>query len=130
MTLSSDLDLRSLEKLSQQLMDNGMKYRTSSNTPGEETKQCLKIFLELGHYLLERIIQEVEEGNTEEVEKEKTGDVETEQENTMIPPDSGTIATVARKSPTVSNMKQGRIWSTVMTSFLNTFSGVQNAPSK
>ena len=93
MTLSSDLDLRSLEKLSQQLMDNGMKYRTSSNTPGEETKQCLKIFLELGHYLLERIIQEVEEGNTEEVEKEKTGDVETEQENTLVPPDSGTIAT-------------------------------------
>lgn len=96
MTSASDLDLRSLEKLSQQLMDNGMKYRSSPNTPGEETKQCLKIFLELGHYLLDRIIQELEEGNTKDVDvnvKEETGDVETEQENTIIPPDSCKIAT-------------------------------------
>ena len=90
---SSHLDLTSLEKLSQQLIENGMKYRSSSQTPGEETKQCLNIFLELGQYLLRRISRELEEGNGREETggnvkdpslEEKSGIVENDQDNASL----------------------------------------------
>lgn len=77
MTSPPYLDVAAFEKLSMELLSNGRKY--SSYPPGEETKQCFKIFLELGGYLLARMSQDLEGGHGED-QSEEEGRRQTEPE--------------------------------------------------
>ena len=70
--MGSDLDLKSFDKLSKAIMQQGMLYSDSSRQR-EDTKQCFKIFLELGEYLLSSISQELKE---EELRAEKENNIE------------------------------------------------------
>ena len=77
--MGSDLDLQSFEKMSRAIMKQGMLYSDSSRQR-EDTKQCFKIFLELGEYLLTSISQDLQEVDPK---------VEVEPENTTIEPQTG-----------------------------------------
>ena len=64
------MDLKSFDSLSRAIMHQGMLYSDSSRQR-EETKQCFKIFLELGEHLLNSISQDLKEEELRaELEKE------------------------------------------------------------
>ena len=70
--MGSDMDLKSFDKLSRAIMQQGMLYSDSSRQR-EDTKQCFKIFLELGEHLLNSISQDLKE---EELRVETENNIE------------------------------------------------------